>query len=224
MDPDVPLVVTEVNPDTLATMPKGIVANPNCTTMQIMLPLQALHRAFGLTGFVATSFQAAGGAGQKGMDELAGQVAPLTEAGDLLRRDGAGAMALVEPKVHAKTLAYNVVPVLGTQDEHGYTDEEYKLLHESRKILGLPDLQVSPTCTRVPVMVGHCVQLAARFEEEARVSEAISHLDAFPGLEVAHLPTPLDVAGSRRGTGRPRAPRTCSTRTPCTSGSSATTC
>jgi aspartate-semialdehyde dehydrogenase len=184
-----------VNPSALASVPKGIVANPNCTTMQIMLPLQALHRAFGLTGFTATSFQAAGGAGQKGMDELAAQVGPLTAAGDLLRTDGARAMTLVQPRVHARALAYNVVPILGTEDDHGYTDEEYKLLHESRKILGLPELEVSPTCTRVPVMVGHCVQLAARFAEAPRVSEAVSHLSRFPGLEVAHLPTPLDAAG-----------------------------
>jgi aspartate-semialdehyde dehydrogenase len=195
MDPEVPLVVAEVNPSALASVPKGIVANPNCTTMQIMLPLQALHRAFGLTGFTATSFQAAGGAGQKGMDELAAQVGPLTAAGDLLRTDGARAMTLVQPRVHARALAYNVVPILGTEDDHGYTDEEYKLLHESRKILGLPELEVAPTCTRVPVMVGHCVQLAARFAEAPRVSEAVSHLSSFPGLEVAHLPTPLDAAG-----------------------------
>ena len=157
MDPEVPLVVTEVNADQLERRPpKGIVANPNCTTMTAMLPLHALHEAFGLTGFTATSLQAAGGAGQKGMAELRGQVEPLFAAGDLLRSAGASARDLVPPpEVHADVLAFNVVPRLGTIGDGGYTDEEWKLVRESRKILDLPDLVVSPTCVRVPVMVGH---------------------------------------------------------------------
>jgi aspartate-semialdehyde dehydrogenase len=196
MDPEVPLVVVEVNPHELDRRPpKGIVANPNCTTMTAMLPLKALHDAFGLTGFVATSFQAAGGAGQKGMDELAAQVGPLTEAGDLLVTDGAAAAKLVEHAVHHATLAYNVVPLLGTLDDEGYTDEESKLVNESRKILGLPDLVVSPTCVRVPVMVGHSIAIRASFEDRVTAANAISSLEGFPGLVLEQLPTPLEFAG-----------------------------
>ena len=150
MDPDVPLVVTEVNADALDHLGKGIVANPNCTTMAIMLPLKALHDAFGLLRMVATSYQAAGGAGQKGIDELAAQVAPLNEDWDLLRHDGAAAAKRVDHAIHHATLAFNVVPLLGTPDADGYTDEEHKLVNESRKILvdpgprGHPDLRPRP--------------------------------------------------------------------------------
>ncbi|HWB72937.1 MAG TPA: aspartate-semialdehyde dehydrogenase [Egibacteraceae bacterium] len=197
MDPDVPLVVTEVNPHELDVAPsKGIVANPNCTTMIAMLPLKALHDAFGLVGFVATSFQAAGGAGQKGIDELASQVEPLLAHPELLRRDGAAAAKLVEPRVHAATLAFNVVPWLGVQtDDRGYTDEELKLQNESRKILGLPDLAVAPTCVRVPVMVGHAVAVRATFEDRVAASEAISSLERFPGLVLDDVATPLEWVG-----------------------------
>ena len=195
MDPDVPLVVSEVNPEALDDLRKGIVANPNCTTMAAMLPLKALHDAFGLRGFTATSFQAAGGAGQKGIDELAAQVPVLHEHLDLLREDGAAAAKLVEPSVHAKTLAYNVVPLLGTEGDNGYTDEEMKLQNESRKILGLPDLAVSPTCVRVPVVVGHAIAIRAVFEHRVTAADAISSLERFPNLVVDHAPTPLEWAG-----------------------------
>ncbi len=195
LDPDVPLVVTEVNSAALGEMRKGIVANPNCTTMAIMLPLKALHDAFGLTGFTATSFQAAGGAGQKGMEELAAQVEPLTEAGDLLCSDGAAAAKLVDHAVHHATLAYNVVPLLGTLDDEGYTDEERKLVNESRKILGLPELVVSPTCVRVPVMVGHSVAVRAVFEDPLTAANAISSMENFPGMVLELAPTPLEFAG-----------------------------
>ncbi|HUH07271.1 MAG TPA: aspartate-semialdehyde dehydrogenase [Egibacteraceae bacterium] len=195
MDPDVPLVVKEVNPHALDSIPKGIVANPNCTTMVAMLPLKALHDAFGLTGFTATSFQAAGGAGQKGIDELEAQIEPLFAQRELLRRDGAAAAKLVEHGVHANTLAFNVVPLLGTLDDQGYTDEEMKLRNESRKILELPDLHVSPTCVRVPVMVGHSIQVRATFEDKVTASAAISSLEGFPGMVVEQAPTPLEFAG-----------------------------
>jgi len=195
MDPDVPLVVTEVNPHALARRPKGIVANPNCTTMVAMLPLKALHDAFGLVGFTATSFQAAGGAGQKGIDELELQVEPLFAQRDLLRRDGAAAMKLVEPRVHADVLAFNVVPLLGTEGDDGYTDEEMKLQNESRKILDLPDLRVAPTCVRVPVMVGHALQVRAEFEDPVTTANAISSLEGFPGMVLDRAPTPLAWAG-----------------------------
>ena len=197
MDPDVPLVVTEVNPDVLDRRPpKGIVANPNCTTMVAMLPLKALHDAYRLVGFTATSFQAAGGAGQKGIDELVDQVEPLFAAADALRRDGAAAAQKVTADVFGKQLAFNVVPLIGSELDDGYTDEEMKLQNESRKNLGLPDHAVTPTCVRVPVMVGHAVQVRAVCEDEIRsVADAIASMDRFPGMVVDHAPTPLEYAG-----------------------------
>ena len=196
MDPRVPLVVSEVNPEALdGGIDAGIVANPNCTTMVIMLPLKALHDAFGLTEMVVTSFQAAGGAGQKGMDELAVQVPVLHAARDALIGRGAEAIAEIEHSVHAAPLAYNVVPWLGKDAGDGYSDEELKLVNESRKILGLLDLRVSPTCVRVPVMVGHCIELRASFERPPDHDEAIAVLEAFPGLVLDPLPTPVHYAG-----------------------------
>ncbi len=193
MDDDVPLIVSEVNPGALGRIDKGIVANPNCTTMAVMLPAKALHDVFGLEAMVCTSFQAAGGAGQKGMDELAGQIDPV-RAGDLVN-DGAAAAAAVQPSVHAKTLAFNVVPWLGKPAGDGYSDEEMKLLNESRKILDLPGLAVAPTCVRVPVMVGHAIEVRARFARPVPVPEALEALEAFPNLVVDDVPTPLEWAG-----------------------------
>ena len=196
MDPDVPLVVTEVNAHTIAQRPaKGIIANPNCTTMVAMLPLKALHDVFALTEMVATSYQAAGGAGQKGIDELAEQVQPLFAELALLRRDGAAAAKLVESEVHANTLAFNVVPLLGTLQDNGYTDEELKLQNESRKILELPHLKVSPTCVRVPVMVGHAIAVRATFTQEVTVAAAHQAMAGFPGMVIDEAPTPLEWAG-----------------------------
>jgi aspartate-semialdehyde dehydrogenase len=195
MDPDVPLVVSEVNPEAIEDARKGIIANPNCTTMVVMLPAKALHDAFGLRAMVATSFQAAGGAGQKGIDELAAQVPILHADVDLLVSDGRNAARLVESSVHANTLAYNVVPLLGELGADGYTDEEMKLQNESRKILSLPDLQMSPTCVRVPVMVGHAVEVRATFERDVNLDEALAALEAFPNLTVEEAPTPLEWAG-----------------------------
>jgi aspartate-semialdehyde dehydrogenase len=195
MDPDVPLVVSEVNPAAVDEARKGIIANPNCTTMVIMLPAKALHDAFGLQAMVCTSFQAAGGAGQKGIDELTGQVAAVGEDVQQLIGDGATAARKVEHKIHANTLAYNVVPLLGTLDDQGYTDEELKMLNESRKILAIPQLAVSPTCVRVPVVVGHAVAVRATFEREPELDEALEALRAFPNLVVEEAPTPLEWAG-----------------------------
>ncbi|WP_241004494.1 aspartate-semialdehyde dehydrogenase [Conexibacter sp. SYSU D00693] len=195
MDDDVPLVVAEVNPDALDRIGKGIVANPNCTTMQIMLPLKALHDAFGLTDLVATSFQAAGGAGQKGMDELADQVEPLMQRRDDLVAGKGKALEGIAAEVHAKPLAFNVVPWLGSEKDGGYTDEELKLMNESRKILDLPELRVSPTCVRVPVFVGHSVQCRATFRREVDLDEALRVLEAFPGEVVHNVPTPVEYAG-----------------------------
>ena len=194
MHDDVPLVVTEVNPEALDGH-QGIVANPNCTTMVAMLPLKALHDAFGLRAMVATSYQAAGGAGQKGIDELAEQVAPLHADVDMLVNDGDAARRKVQAKVHADTLAFNVVPMLGKLGEDGYTDEELKLQNESRKILDIPDLAVSPTCVRVPVMVGHAVAVRASFERPVDLDAANEALEAFPNLVVQEAPTPLEWAG-----------------------------
>jgi aspartate-semialdehyde dehydrogenase len=195
MDPQVPLVVSEVNPDALERIERGIVANPNCTTMTIMLPLKALHDRFGLREMVATSFQAAGGAGQKGMDELAAQVPILHSDRERLIRNGAEAIAAIEHSVHAAPLAYNVVPWLGSPAADGYSDEEIKLVNESRKILELPQLRVSPTCVRVPVMVGHSIEVRATFEREVDLEEAITALSAFPGVVLDELPTPVRYAG-----------------------------
>jgi aspartate-semialdehyde dehydrogenase len=193
MDPEVPLVVSEVNPGALDHIGKGIVANPNCTTMAVMLPAKALHDAFGLTTMVCTSFQAAGGAGQKGMDELHAQVDPVREH-DLVN-GGAAAAASVESKVHAKTLAFNVVPWLGSEVEGGYSDEEMKLQNESRKILDIPGLRVAPTCVRVPVMVGHAIEVRATFARPVTVDGALEAMRAFPNLELDAIPTPLEWAG-----------------------------
>lgn len=195
MDPEVPLVVSEVNPEALDDAPKGIVANPNCTTMIVMLPMKALDSLFGLEAMVATSYQAAGGAGRHGIDELAAQVPVLSEKTEMLITDGAGAARLVEHEVHANTLAFNVVPMLGAMGENGYTDEEMKLQDESRKILGLPGLQVSPTCVRVPVMVGHAVAVRASFGSDVDLGAALEALAGFPNLVVEDAPTPLEWAG-----------------------------
>ena len=194
MADDVPLVVSEVNPEALDGH-GGLIANPNCTTMVAMLPLKALHDALDLRAMVATSYQAAGGAGQKGIDELAAQVAPLAEDVAQLCDDGAAAARKVEHSVHEATLAFNVVPLLGTPGEEGYTDEELKLRNESRKILSIPDLAVSPTCVRVPVMVGHGVQVRATFARPVDLDRALEALRAFPGLVVDDVPTPLEYAG-----------------------------
>ena len=166
--------------------------------MIAMLPLKALHDVFALRSFVATSFQAAGGAGQRGMDELAGQVRPLLEARSLLVSGRGAARALVAlPRVNHDVLAFNVVPLLGRLADGpcSYTDEELKLVFESRKILGLPNLAVAPTCVRVPVMVGHTIELRAVFEREVSLADALAALHAFPGLVVQTLPTPLEWAG-----------------------------
>ena len=193
-DPAVPLVVSEVNPAALERH-HGIVANPNCTTMVAMLPLKALHDEFNLRAMVATSYQAAGGAGQKGIDELAAQIGPLVADVEQLCDDGAAASAKVEHEIHADTLAFNVVPLLGTLGGEGYTDEELKLRDESRKILGIPDLAVSPTCVRVPVMVGHGVAVRATFATQVDMERALEVLEAFPNLVVDDVPTPLAYAG-----------------------------
>ncbi len=195
MDDDVPLVVAEVNPDELASAGRGIVANPNCTTMAIMLPLKALHDAFGLQSFVATSYQAAGGAGQSGMDELAEQTPAFLAQRERLVDDGAAVLDAATHAIHAAPLAFNVVPWLGSEAGDGYSDEEMKMVFESRKILDLPTLDVTPTCVRVPVMVGHSIQVRATFGQDVDVDRAVAALQAFPGIVLDELPTPVKYAG-----------------------------
>ena len=191
---EVPLVVSEVNPEAIDSH-RGIVANPNCTTMVAMLPLKALHDEFELVSMVATSYQAAGGAGQSGIDELAAQVGPLSRDVARLCDDGAAASASVEHSVHHATLAFNVVPMLGSLGADGHTDEERKLRDESRKILGIPELAVSPLCVRVPVMVGHGVAVRATFSRKIDLDRALAVLRSFPGMVLDDLPTPLEWAG-----------------------------
>ncbi|MFP5363073.1 MAG: aspartate-semialdehyde dehydrogenase [Thermoleophilia bacterium] len=194
MADEVPLVVSEVNPEAIDAH-RGIVANPNCTTMVAMLPLKALHDEFTLRSMVATSYQAAGGAGQSGIDELAEQIAPLAADVTRLCEDGAAASGSVPHSVHHATLAFNVVPLLGMLGDDGHTDEERKLRDESRKILGIPELAVSPLCVRVPVMVGHGVAVRATFARDVDLGRALEVLAAFPGLVLDDVPTPLEWAG-----------------------------
>jgi len=204
-DADVPLVVAEVNPEAARVRPRGIIANPNCTTMALMVPAMPLHRAFGLEAMVATSYQAAGGAGQSGMDELLRVHAALDGRVDELRTRGAAIEASVPTSVFPRPLAWNVVPHCGSYRDDRYTDEERKLVDESRKILAIPDLVVSPTCVRVPVLVGHAIAARLTFARPVTHADVVAVLERAPGLaladaigpggEVLALPTPLASAG-----------------------------
>ncbi len=205
MDPDVPLVVAEVNPDAIDDRPKGIIANPNCTTMVLMVPVRPLHDAFGLTEMVATSYQAAGGAGMSGIRALLEETSKLIADPDLLRYDGAAAEASIEPQQFSKVIAFNVLPHAGSFTEARHTDEEWKLVRESRKILGIPELKVAPTCVRVPVLVGHAIQARLTFASEVSRDAALAAMDGFPGMRLVDgvdsegeelaYPTPLASAG-----------------------------
>jgi aspartate-semialdehyde dehydrogenase len=194
-DPDVPLVVAEVNAHALASLPKGIIANPNCTTMAAMPVLKPLHDAWGLKRLFASTYQAASGAGVAGIEELSGQVSAAA-AGDFeaLAHDGAS-VAFPLPKKWQVPLAFNVVPLNYVLGEDGYTDEEAKLRDESRKILGIPELLVSGTCVRVPVLTGHCLAIHAEFERPVSADEANALLVKAPGVELDEVPNPLAVAG-----------------------------
>ncbi len=208
-DDDVPLVVTEVNPDTAAHRPRGIIANPNCTTMALMVPAKPLHDAFGLEAMVATSYQAAGGAGQSGIDELIEQTRELVDDPERLRSAGAKAAAAVTPGQFSRPIGFNVLAHCGDFGERRYTSEEWKLVNESRKILDLPILRVSPTCVRVPVVVGHAIAARMSFGSEVDRDAAVEALTGAPGLIVSDrvpgeegapadgpdYPTPLEAAG-----------------------------
>jgi aspartate-semialdehyde dehydrogenase len=195
-DPDVPLVVAEVNPHALKNRPKGIVANPNCTTMAIMPVLKPLHEEAGLQALVAATYQAVSGSGLAGVAELHGQAQKVVAEADRLTHDGA-AVDFPEPGVYKRPIAFNVLPFAGNLVDDGLneTDEEQKLRHESRKILEIPELKVSGTCVRVPVFSGHSVQVNARFARPVSVERATELLAQAPGVTLSDIPTPLQAAG-----------------------------
>ncbi|MEV8361391.1 aspartate-semialdehyde dehydrogenase [Streptomyces niveus] len=194
--PEVPLVVSEVNPHAIADRPKGIIANPNCTTMAAMPVLRPLHDEAGLTALVATTYQAVSGSGLAGVAELHDQARKVVENADRLTFDG-DAADFPEPTVYKRPIAFNVLPLAGSIVDDGSfeTDEEQKLRNESRKILEIPELKVSGTCVRVPVFSGHSLQVNVRFERPISVERAYELLKDAPGVELSEIPTPLQAAG-----------------------------
>jgi aspartate-semialdehyde dehydrogenase len=196
MDPDVPLVVSEVNPETIADARKGIIANPNCTTMAFMPVLKPLHDAAGLVRFIASTYQAVSGAGSAGVDELDKQARQVVDRAAELTHDGA-AVPFPASSKFIQPIAFNVLPFAGKLVDDGLfeTDEEQKLRNESRKILGIPDLAVSGTCVRVPVFTGHSMSVNAEFSRPLPVTRATELLAEAPGVELSEVPTPLEAAG-----------------------------
>jgi aspartate-semialdehyde dehydrogenase len=197
MDPDVPLVVSEVNPHALDGVRKGIVSNPNCTTMPAMPVLAPLHRAAGLQRLIISTYQATSGAGLSGVAELDEQVRKVADGAAALAFDGR-AVEFPEPDNFAAPIAFNVLPLAGSivDDGSGETDEEQKLRNESRKILGLPELRVAGTCVRVPVFTGHSLSITAEFERDLPPDRATELLASAPGVALADVPTPLMAAGT----------------------------
>jgi len=196
MDPDVPLVVSEVNPEAIYETRKGIIANPNCTTMAAMPVLKPLHDEAGLTRLIVSSYQAVSGSGIAGVDELANGVAAAGDKARELAYDGE-AVSFPEPVKYARTIAYNVLPLAGSIVDDGLneTDEEQKLRNESRKILGIPGLRVSGLCVRVPVFTGHSLAVNAEFERPMTPARAAELLADAPGVELTEIPNPLQAAG-----------------------------
>lgn len=196
MDPEVPLVVSEVNPEQIHNAPKGIIANPNCTTMAAMPVLMPLHREAGLTRLIASTYQAVSGGGLAGVEELDTQINAVAAGSAALTHDGAAVEFPVARKF-AKTIAFNVLPYAGSYVDDGSfeTDEEQKLRNESRKILNIPDLAVSGTCVRVPVFTGHSLSINAEFARPLSVARALELLSDAPGVVVSDIPTPLEAAG-----------------------------
>lgn len=196
-DPEVPLIVSEVNPGQLQNVPKGIVANPNCTTMAAMPVLKPLHDSVGLRRLIVSSYQAVSGSGLAGVAELASQTRAVIDDAEKLTRDGR-AVEFPPPNKYVAPIAFNVLPLAGSlvDDDSGETDEDQKLRNESRKILGIPDLAVSGTCVRVPVFTGHSLSINAEFAEPISPARAQEILAAAPGVRVVDVPTPLQAAGS----------------------------
>ena len=199
-DPDVPLVVSEVNfyrdVGDARALPKGIIANPNCTTMAAMPVLKVLHDEARLVRLVVSSYQAVSGSGLAGVAELATQARAVIGDAEQLVHDG-GALEFPAPKTYVAPIAFNVVPLAGSlvDDGSGETDEDQKLRHESRKILGIPDLLVSGTCVRVPVFTGHSLSINAEFARPLSPERARQLLDGAPGVKLVDVPTPLAAAG-----------------------------
>jgi aspartate-semialdehyde dehydrogenase len=196
MDPDVPLVVSEVNPAAIQDRRKGIIANPNCTTMAAMPVLKPLHDEAGLVRVIASTYQAVSGSGLAGVDELDKQVRQVVGRATDLVHDGS-AVDFPTPEKYVRPIAFNVLPMAGSLVDDGAfeTDEEHKLRNESRKILDIPDLRVSGTCVRVPVFTGHSLSLNVEFARPLSVARATELLAAAPGVEVTDIPTPLQAAG-----------------------------
>jgi aspartate-semialdehyde dehydrogenase len=196
MDPDVPLVVSEVNPQAIDEARKGIIANPNCTTMVAMPPLRPLHDEAGLVRLVVSTYQAVSGSGGAGVDELDKQVRQVVDRASELTHDGE-AVSFPAPEKYVAPIAFNVLPMAGSVVDDGQfeTDEEKKLRNESRKILGIPDLAVSGTCVRVPVFTGHSLSINTEFERPLPVERARALLAAAPGVVLTEVPHPLIAAG-----------------------------
>jgi aspartate-semialdehyde dehydrogenase len=214
LHPDVPLVVPEANADALASIPIGIVANPNCTTMVAIPVLKALHDAAGLTRIMVSTYQAVSGGGVDAVRELAEQLAKTVDRAQDLTFDGR-AVDYPPYSVYPAPIAHNVIPLQFKIVDDGSleTDEEQKYCNESRKILGIPDLAVTCTCVRVPVFTGHSAAIVAEFSRELTVERATAVLENAPGVELAEIPTPLMAAGRdvsyvgrlRRAQGAPHA-------------------
>ncbi|KAB1660915.1 aspartate-semialdehyde dehydrogenase [Pseudoclavibacter sp. CFCC 13796] len=197
-DPDVPLIVREVNPHALAGLHKGIIANPNCTTMAAMPVLKPLHDAAGLKKLVVSTYQAVSGSGLGGVEELASQVeAVVKQDFRQLTFDG-DSVEFPAPQKYVAPIAFDVVPLAGNLVDDGSleTDEEQKLRNESRKILELPELRVAGTCVRVPVFTGHALSIHAEFERPISPADAERILAAAPAVELSAVPTPLQAAGA----------------------------
>jgi aspartate-semialdehyde dehydrogenase len=198
-DPEVPLVIAEVNPDDVRSMPRGIVSCPNCTTMIPVTALAPLHRAARIDRLVVSTYQSVSGAGQLGMHELDAQWTKLSGRSEELSRAGTFDAAVVEGEVWPKPIAGNVIPLAGSMKDAGYTSEEWKMIRETRKILHDDDIRCTVTCVRAPVYVGHAVSVNARFHRPMTKAEAIEILRAAPGVHVVDdgdgFPTPLDAAG-----------------------------
>lgn len=196
-DPDVPLVVSEVNPEQVHDLKKGIIANPNCTTMAAMPVLKVLHDEAGLQRLIVSSYQAVSGSGLAGVEELVSQVRAVEPEAEKLVHDGS-AVEFPAPNKYVAPIAFNVLPLAGSivDDGSGETDEDQKLRNESRKILGLPELLVSGTCVRVPVLTGHSLSINAEFAAPLSVARAQELLAAAPGVKLVDVPTPLAAAGA----------------------------